>query len=76
MYSSLLGDLTLKDYRGKVIGCSQFFMYLTQAIAQLLAGALYTYLSPQTPFISLAVGAIPLSMIVLFKVTEPSSKEV
>jgi MFS family permease len=75
-YNSLLGDLTPKDLRGKVIGCGQFFMYLSQAFAQLLAGALYTYVSPQLPFILLAMGALPLSVITYFKIFEPSTKEV
>lgn len=75
-YQSLLGDLTPRDLRGKVVGCSQFFMYLSQAFTQLIAGALYTYVSPQLPFILLAVGAIPLSVLVFFRVFEPSLKEV
>jgi MFS family permease len=75
-YNSLVGDLTPREFRGTVIGCGQFFMYISQAFAQLLAGALYTYVSPQLPFIMLAVGAIPLAMIAFLKVFEPSSKEV
>jgi MFS family permease len=75
-YNSLLGDLTPRDLRGKVIGCGQFFMYTCQAFAQLLAGALYTYVSPQLPFVLLAVGALPLSIIAYFKISEPSTKEV
>jgi hypothetical protein len=51
-------------------------MYLSQAFTQLIAGALYTYVSPQLPFILLALGAIPLSMVIFFKVFEPSFKEV
>jgi MFS family permease len=75
-YNSLLGDLTPKDLRGKVIGCGQFFMYLSQAIAQLVMGALYRYISPLTPFLLLAVGAIPLSAVVALKVFDPTAKEV
>lgn len=75
-YNSLLGDLTPKDLRGKVIGCGQFFMYLSQAIAQLVMGALYQYISPLTPFLLLAVGAIPLSAVVALKVFDPTAKEV
>jgi len=75
-YNSLLGDLTPRDLRGKVIGCSQFFTYLSQAFVQLLAGALYAYVSPQLPFILLAAGAIPFSAIVFFRVFESCKQEV
>jgi MFS family permease len=74
-YNSLLGDLTPRDLRGKVIGCGQFFMYLGQAFTQLLVGALYTYVSPQLPFILLAAGAIPLSMLVFYKIPEPNTRQ-
>lgn len=62
--------------RRKVIGCGQFFMYVGQAFAQLLAGALYTYVSPQLPFILLAASAFPLSIIAYLKISDPSAKEV
>jgi MFS family permease len=75
-YNSLVGDLTPRDLRGKVIGCGQFFMYLSQAITQLLVGALYSYVSPQLPFILLAIGAIPLAIIASVKILEPSAKQV
>lgn len=75
-YSSLLGDLTPRDVRGKVVGCGQFFMYVGQALTQLLAGALYTYVSPQLPFLLLAVGAVPLAAIALLRISDPSAKEV
>ena len=74
-YNSLLGDLTPRDLRGKVIGCGQFFMYLSQAFTQLLIGALYTYISPQLPFILLAGGAIPLSVLAFYKISEPSTRQ-
>jgi MFS family permease len=75
-YNSLLGDLIPRELRGTVIGCGQFFIYLSQAFAQLLAGALYTYVSPQLPFILLAVGTIPLAIIAFLKISEPSAREV
>jgi MFS family permease len=75
-YNSLLGDLTPRELRGKVIGCSQFFMYLSQALMQLLAAALYVYISPQAPFILLGIGAIPLSIVAFLKIFENSAKEV
>jgi MFS family permease len=75
-YNSLLGDLTPREFRGTVIGCGQFFIYLSQAVAQLLAGALYTYVSPQLPFILLAVGAVPLTIVAFLKISEPTTKQV
>lgn len=75
-YQSLLGDLTPRDLRGRVVGCSQFFLYITVAVVQLAAGALYTYMSPQLPFLLLAFFAIPFSLLVFFKVSEPKKREI
>ncbi len=75
-YQSLIGDLTPRSLRGKVVGCSQFFMYMTQAITQLLVGALYAYVSPQLPFLLLAACAIPFSLLVYFRVFDPKMKEI
>ena len=75
-YQSLLGDLTPREMRGKVVGCSQFFSYLSQAFTALLIGLVYSYISPQLPFILLAVGVVPMSLIVFFRVSEATSKEV
>jgi MFS family permease len=75
-YNSLLGDLTPRELRGKVIGCSQFFMYMSQAFAQLVAGGLYAYVSPQAPFVLLAVGAVPVAAIAFLRVSEGGAREV
>jgi MFS family permease len=75
-YTSLVGDLTPRELRGKVIGCSQFFMYMGQAFASLLVGALYAYVTPQTPFILLGIAAIPIAAIAYFKVSDTSAKQV
>lgn len=75
-YQSLLGDLTPRDLRGKVVGCSQFFTYISQALTQLVGGALYTYISPQLPFLLLGICAIPFSLLVFFKVFDPKTKEI
>jgi hypothetical protein len=50
--------------------------YISQAFAQLLAGALYTYISPQLPLILLAVRAIPLSMSAFLRISDNSAREV
>src|SRR3990170_2650223 len=72
----ILGDLVPRELRGKAVGAIQFFMYLAQAGLYLLVGFLYAYVSPQLPFILLAAAALPLSVVVLRKVFEPSVKEV
>jgi MFS family permease len=75
-YQSLLGDLTPREMRGKVVGCSQFFAYLSQAFTALLIGLIYSYVSPQLPFILLAVGVVPMALIVFYRVSEAKAKEV
>ena len=74
-YQVLMGDLVPRGLRGTVTGCLQFFMFLMQAILQIIVGLLYAFVSPQLPFLLLAVTAIPLSMFVFWKVYEPSVKE-
>ena len=74
-YQVLMGDLVPRGLRGTVTGCLQFFMFLMQAVLQIIVGLLYAFVSPQLPFILLAATAIPLSMFVFWKVYEPSIKE-
>ena len=74
-YQVLMGDLIPRGLRGTVTGCLQFFMFLMQAILQIIVGLLYAFVSPQLPFLLLAVTAIPLSIFVLLKVYEPLVKE-
>ncbi len=75
-YQVILGDLIPRGLRGKAVGCSQFFMYLVQAFAQIFVGLLYAYVSPQLPFLLLAAVAAPLSILIMFRVSEPRFKEV
>lgn len=75
-YQSLLGDLTPREYRGKVVGCSQFFIYSSQAFTTLLVGLLYSYVWRPLPFIMFAIGAVPVALFVFFKVSEAGTKEV
>jgi DHA1 family tetracycline resistance protein-like MFS transporter len=72
----IMGDLVPRELRGKAVGFIQFFMYIAQGAVYLLVGFLYAYVSPQLPFLLLAGAALPLSLIVLRKVFEPSVKEV
>jgi MFS family permease len=75
-YQVMLGDLIPRRLRGTAAGCIQFFMYLIQALLQLLIGFLYAYVSPQLPFLLLAAVAVPLALLVVYKVSEPSVKEI
>jgi MFS family permease len=74
-YQVLMGDLIPRNIRGTAFGSLQFFMYLIQAVFQVLVGVLYAFVSPQLPFLLLAASAIPLSIFVFWRVYEPSIKE-
>ncbi|MGE5533124.1 MAG: MFS transporter [Bacillota bacterium] len=74
-YQVLMGDLVPRGLRGTVTGCLQFFMFLMQAILQIVVGLLYAFVAPQLPFLLLAATAIPLSIFVFWKVYEPAIKE-
>ena len=74
-YQVLMGDLVPRGLRGTVTGCIQFFMFIMQALLQIIVGLFYVFVSPSLPFLLLAVAAIPLSIFVFWKVYEPSVKE-
>ena len=73
---ALLGDLIPRELRGKAAGFIQFFLFLTQAFVYLLVGFLYSYVAPQLPFVLLAAVAVPLALLVAFRISEPKVKEV
>ena len=74
-YNVLMGDLVPRTLRGTVTGCLQFFMFIMQAVLQVLVGILYAFVSPQLPFLLFAAASIPLSIFVYLKVQEPKDKE-
>jgi DHA1 family multidrug resistance protein-like MFS transporter len=74
-YQVLMGDMIPRNLRGTATGCIQFFMYLSQALLQVLCGFLYAFVSPQLPFLLLAAAAVPFAVLVALKVFEPSVKE-
>lgn len=74
-YQVLMGDLVPRNLRGTVTGCMQFFMYIVQALLQVMVGFLYTFVAPQLPFLLLAATAVPISVFVFFKVHEPVTRE-
>jgi MFS family permease len=75
-YASLLGDLTPRELRGRVVGCSQFFGYVAQAFTQILIGLLFSYVWRPLPFLMLAASAIPFSLIVYYRVFEEDKKQI
>ena len=74
-YQVLMGDLVPRNLRGTATGCLQFFMFLMQAILQVLVGLIYVYVSPQLPFLLLAATMLPLSLFVFWRVHEPKVRE-
>jgi MFS family permease len=75
-YTVLIGDMIPRNLRGTANGCIQFFMYLVQGILQVTVGFLYAFVSPQLPFILVAVMAVPFAVLIAVKVSEPAVKEV
>jgi MFS family permease len=74
-YQVLMGDLVPRNLRGTATGCLQFFMFIMQAILQVLVGLIYVYISPQLPFLLLAATMLPLSLFVFWRVHEPKVRE-
>ena len=72
---ALLGDLIPRENRGKAFGCLQFFTYITQAFVYLLVGFFYAYIATWIPFVLFAAMALPLSLVVAFRVSDPKIKE-
>jgi hypothetical protein len=66
----------MRDLRGKVVGCSQFFVYLGQAFVQLEIGLVYFYVWKPLPFIMLSVAVVPVSSFVFSKLFESKIREV
>jgi len=75
-YQALLGDLTPRELRGRVVGCSQFFGYLAQAFTQLLIGLLFSYVWRPLPFLMLAISVVPFSIFVYWRVFEEDTKQI
>jgi MFS family permease len=74
-YQVLMGDLIPRNLRGTTTGCIQFFMFIGQAILQILVGVIYVFVSPQIPFLLLAAAMIPVSIFVFLRVHEPAVRE-
>ncbi|MDI6904196.1 MAG: MFS transporter [Candidatus Bathyarchaeia archaeon] len=74
-HPSLQADLTPKEYRGKVMGFSNFIDCLLGSGALLLGGFLYENVSPITPFLLLLAIMIFTAVATFIFITEPKTKE-
>ncbi len=72
----LLGDLIPRELRGKAVGFLQFFLYVAMALTYLLVGFIYSFVASWLPFVLLSAAAIPLGILVVFKISDPAVKEV
>jgi DHA1 family multidrug resistance protein-like MFS transporter len=75
-FPALMADLTARQNRGKIIGSTSFFFNILNALGQLSGGFMYEYLSPALPFLFSAVLFVPCLLLTLFKVKEPTNREV
>jgi DHA1 family multidrug resistance protein-like MFS transporter len=75
-FPALMADLTARQNRGKIIGSTNFFFNILNALGQLSGGFMYEYLSPALPFLFSAVLFIPCIFFTLFEVQEPANREV
>jgi len=74
-YQTLFSDLVPQEQRGKVTGSINFFAYIFMAIGGAAGGLLYDRVSPQLPFLLMAVLAILSTAIILLYVREPKPEE-
>jgi len=75
-YPALLADLVARDKRGKIIGSTNFFFIILNGLGGFAGGYMYTYVSPTLPFFLAAVLFVPCIVITIFKVHEPTNREV
>jgi DHA1 family multidrug resistance protein-like MFS transporter len=75
-YPALMADFVARDKRGKIIGSTNFFFNILSSLGTLAGGFMYEYLSPALPFLLSATLFIPCLILTLFKVHEPTSREV
>ncbi|MEM2386286.1 MAG: MFS transporter [Candidatus Bathyarchaeia archaeon] len=73
-YPSMQTDLTPKEYRGKMMGFSNFSDCILGSIALLLGGILYEF-SPITPFLLLLATMTLTAITIAIFITEPQKKE-
>lgn len=74
-YPSLQADLTPKEYRGKVMGFSNFVDSILGSGALLLGGFLYESVSRSIPFLLLLIAMVLTATATAIFITEPQIKE-
>jgi MFS family permease len=74
-YPSLQADLTPKEYRGKLMGFSNFVDCLLGSMALFLGGFLYEAFSPIIPFLLLLAAMTLTAMATAIFITEPKQRE-
>jgi len=74
--SSLQADLVPREYRGEVIGFTNFMSYIAIAVAQLSAGFIYEEISRQLVFFLVILLQIPALVITLMRVHEAEEREI
>jgi len=70
-----MADFVARNKRGKIIGSTNFFFNILSGLGQLSGGFMYEYLSPALPFLISAVLFVPCLILTIFKVQEPTSRE-
>ena len=75
-YPALMADFVAREKRGKIIGSTNFFFNILSSLGQFSGGFMYQYLSAELPFLLSAILFIPCLILTLFKVHEPTSREV
>ncbi|WNZ29625.1 MAG: MFS transporter [Candidatus Bathyarchaeota archaeon] len=74
-YPALIADFVIREKRGKIIGSTNFFFNILSGLGQLSGGVMYEYVSPELPFLTSAILFIPCLILTLFKVKEPTKRE-
>jgi MFS family permease len=75
-YPALLADLVARDNRGKIIGSTNFFFCILNSVGQITGGFMYQYVSPALPFLLSAALYVPCVVFTIFKVHEPTNREI
>ena len=74
-FQALFADLVPRNLRGKVTGSMNFFTYISMAIGGVTGGLLYDNVSPQMPFLLMALLTGLATLITFLTVHEPKPEE-
>ena len=74
-YQSIRADLIPQEMRGRVIGGSELIISFVSVPASILGGYLYTYISPEIPFIIFILTTLICAAITLIALKEPTTRE-